>query len=517
MAKSSTLVSSSTNGGKQAQVAGRRGKAKPNGSILNFFQKVEPSKGTIGSGVLLITNDKESLFVKESTAPADVLTRCRSETPDLPDSGFGLAGPEGDFPDDRYNSPTEGTRYNEDAQSDKRRRVGSPEDGYSVNNGDPAIAVPGGATQLDQDQHALPHIADLLWSDTKLETAGAGPIDRDCSPKPGQNQSVPVELKSSHLPLQPGHSPQSRTDAGLSSGLEHQPDLQLRLGPFVEDNDSDDDKKSAGISSSFNWKETAGNEQDPLGQEFTDSASAPGEVEVLPGRHAAFSKAIPPSLTRESTSIYDVDEFAGVELDDEEYEEGEEYLERRLMEEQGRLELAESGFDESYDETDQESTIQHLTIDDGTNRAAHNSTTATCPLCDYDLGGLTDNVCLLHHMRKDHSDPTRMLKCTSITALMATKRHFQRLQINHIRLLLQILPLAEAVTISNPRSQDKPVPLTWAVKVGLHRRLFHGLCLLTPKMQRGLPQQPLNRPHAANLLFRGLARSIKSCLGFSSV
>ena len=115
-----------------------------------------------------------------------------------------------------------------------------------------------------------------------------------------------------------------------------------------------------------------------------------------------------PSLKQESTSFAEPNDFEGIEdfIDDEFPEEGEEYLERKWMQEQAELEM---GLEEDDTTPDTDGTVKHEETDVDTRIVMHNEEATSCPLCSASLAGITDQVCVstiltaiqnLTHLRK---------------------------------------------------------------------------------------------------------------------
>ncbi len=100
-----------------------------------------------------------------------------------------------------------------------------------------------------------------------------------------------------------------------------------------------------------------------------------------------------PTLKRESTSYADVNEFDGIEdfADDEFPEEGEEYMERRWMQEQAELELG-------LEEDDEPGGVNndYKQEDAGNNDQPISPEAPSCPLCGVVLVGITDQEASKH-------------------------------------------------------------------------------------------------------------------------
>jgi DNA cross-link repair 1A protein len=94
-----------------------------------------------------------------------------------------------------------------------------------------------------------------------------------------------------------------------------------------------------------------------------------------------------PSLKKEATSIDEWSKFDDFEeFPDDEFADGEEFVERTWMEEQARLEAAEEGQEEEFNGFD----------DDDLGGKAQEEMTASCPICSASLGGITPDDATRH-------------------------------------------------------------------------------------------------------------------------
>jgi DNA cross-link repair 1A protein len=106
-----------------------------------------------------------------------------------------------------------------------------------------------------------------------------------------------------------------------------------------------------------------------------------------------------PPLLRQDTSLYTPAEFGDEDFEaDEFYEEGEEYLERRWMEEQAEMEAA---FDEDSKSESGTESVRTPTNEVEIPELVEQESIASCPICDGSLKGLTEaqasshvNACL---------------------------------------------------------------------------------------------------------------------------
>ncbi|TVY85448.1 DNA cross-link repair protein pso2/snm1 [Lachnellula suecica] len=96
-----------------------------------------------------------------------------------------------------------------------------------------------------------------------------------------------------------------------------------------------------------------------------------------------------PTLKKEATSIDEwskFDDFEGFP-DDDEFADGEEFVERKWMEEQARLEAAEEGQEEEF---------KGFGNDDLEEKASEEGMTASCPICNAGLGGVSPDDATRH-------------------------------------------------------------------------------------------------------------------------
>lgn len=160
-----------------------------------------------------------------------------------------------------------------------------------------------------------------------------------------------------------------------------------RRGPFVDDSDEDEEELPP-----FQVSDHTDN---AIKQEHEIQTSAPRDptpvhVDKPPEEQ---TKEIPvPRLKQESTSIGEVNDFDGIDdfIDEEFPEEGEEYMERRWMEEQAVLEM---GMEE--DDQDVEGTIEASKEDRGEQATVipQDAGSSTCPICGGSTIGMVEQVC----------------------------------------------------------------------------------------------------------------------------
>ena len=319
----------------------------PNQSILNFFAKSDRSEAASSNNI----DDQELFFQDPTTYDRAQSEWERSNTPALnheSDQITEVGGHE--------------TRFNESSSPVKRRRISSQE--------------------------------------------------------PTQNQPAVCALRSREQPEE-RHTANDHTAArnGLSKShiSYHKPRRQR--GPFVEESESEDEQDLMGSAHDIfddNHHPNLATEDshaplridtvDPQSsviapdkvtgdEELADTNISAGfenkSVHQLDGAASTVTEG--PSLTRESTSMGPLDEFEGMEDFEDEFFGGEEFMERRWLEEQRML---EEGLDEdSKSESAEQSPITP-------NQSAEQEMTcveaARCPVCNESLEGTTEPEASTH-------------------------------------------------------------------------------------------------------------------------
>ena len=154
-------------------------------------------------------------------------------------------------------------------------------------------------------------------------------------------------------------------------------------GPFVDDSDSDTESMEPPFV-------TIGETSHVSESEMPLRDSPPAVGEQAPGRDSV-GPAVP-QLKQETTSIGEVNDFDDIEdfIDDEFPEEGEEYLERRWMEEQAEFEegLEEAGQAMRHDTMD----VEPGDLGDMTSVMPQAAGSTSCPICGGNTAGLNDQV-----------------------------------------------------------------------------------------------------------------------------
>ncbi|OBT58207.1 hypothetical protein VE04_02028 [Pseudogymnoascus sp. 24MN13] len=320
----------SSQGAKKAFSAKAPG--KPNGSILNFFKKVEAEDD---GGLFLSGGRYEVSLTKKALA-------VRAPTPD------DLAGA---AYDDLYSATDSTERYNESGHSTKRRRI--------------------------SDGHA----------DTQARSTGAGV-------SPG-GKLLPIEKASLHTGIAArAEIPEACTPPPPDAD-NPQP---RRIGAFLDDSDSEDDEapveidvRSQTIQDAAVQAEVALSTEGLLGMskmakpEEGDCNDLFEDVPDGPTDNPADEEQTPPLKPEETSygdygAFEDMDEYPDIE---DEFADGEEFMERKWMEEQEKFENADAS------EINGPSLSDSFGIPD-------ESSISKCPICDSDLGESTADEITRH-------------------------------------------------------------------------------------------------------------------------
>lgn len=162
-----------------------------------------------------------------------------------------------------------------------------------------------------------------------------------------------------------------------------------RKGPFIEDSDDGDDEELNHLITSVMPKEIP-TDACSIGREPTPPAIS-GFVSGGKGRiEDVVNPPTAPSLKQEQTSIDEGDEYQGIDdfIDDEFPEEGEEYVERRWMEQQRHFEMDGAGDAEFENNRG----LKTEDIEDEGKDLPNEQVAAKCPVCSVAFDGLTDQV-----------------------------------------------------------------------------------------------------------------------------
>lgn len=157
------------------------------------------------------------------------------------------------------------------------------------------------------------------------------------------------------------------------------------FGPFVEESDSEDEEPTVATMS-------LGKVPAPTTPPKTNDKPKPDidQEESLPPRR--------PLLPHEGTTLSVVDGFADFEgaenFEDDIYDEGEEFLERKWEEEQMRLEMDDAGdYDDSFEGEDDGAAGK---IKEEPSDATLPAEAASCPICSASLDGIAEQDAAVH-------------------------------------------------------------------------------------------------------------------------
>lgn len=175
-----------------------------------------------------------------------------------------------------------------------------------------------------------------------------------------------------------------------------------QTGPFLEE-DSDDEDEAASADVSAPTGEEAQDvriKEEEMPQMRAQEPSQPAGTPVADAVETKVEEAPPPNLKREQTSMVDGGDFADFEnmgdFDEDVFEEGDEFVERKWMMEQARLEAEQAdmalvdGADPLDDSMD--------SADAGAPGAecSEAGDSPSCPICNISLGGASDQDAGIH-------------------------------------------------------------------------------------------------------------------------
>ena len=155
-------------------------------------------------------------------------------------------------------------------------------------------------------------------------------------------------------------------------------------GPFVDDSDTDDE--SLGASSAKDSTELVYEDRP------TTETAAPATSSNTTFLDEDLKTVPVPPLKQESTSIEERDDFDGLEdfIDEEFPEEGEEFMERRWMEEQAELEMGLEEDEEANGDNTEEA--KQRDIHEPAGLSAQDTESTCCPICGGSTGGMAEQV-----------------------------------------------------------------------------------------------------------------------------
>jgi DNA cross-link repair 1A protein len=334
------------------KVAYSKAGGKTNGSILNFFKKVDsPSK------------DAGTLFLSQGSSidQRDDSDRGRSPSPGIFDEEEG----------EHFYIELDGSenRFNESTGSVKRRKLSvgpQTEDvaGREINGEDIALVSSRGLGPMG-NVHG-----------TELHTSIRG----GCTPPP------PI------------------AEAGTTKSKPR------KIGGFLDDSESEDEGVNFDTPELENGPrleapcDSRNSGRDPVAQELAKANGVStlqfDEQDEIPIHVPFFSETESvlsgngdgiPSLKKESTGFDYFEGFDDLEdfPEDDEFADGEEFVERKWMEEQARLEAAENGFADDYP-------VDGFADEGLESGNPQGEVTACCPICQGNLNGLTSDQASKH-------------------------------------------------------------------------------------------------------------------------
>ncbi|KAF2019876.1 DNA cross-link repair protein pso2/snm1 [Aaosphaeria arxii CBS 175.79] len=164
--------------------------------------------------------------------------------------------------------------------------------------------------------------------------------------------------------------------------------ITKKTGPFLDDSDSETDEmpiKGRGTNTS------------PKPSMLSMDSKSIESTSVIDNQLDPFAKPECPSLVKiETTSGIgegDFDDFEG--LEEEEDLEGEEYDERRWMEEQQKLEMAQAALENDFDDREVPAMFPTTDTSDFQFKVEESAAT-TCPICNAPLGDMNEQDILVH-------------------------------------------------------------------------------------------------------------------------
>ncbi len=344
--------------------------AKPNTSILNFFKKVDGPKD-------------ESIFLAQRTGAATLPARVKELSPDLLEVGAELDDLYGDGAGDEK-------RFNEAGGSVKRRKT-SPS--RSEPDGDDMNAVEGAAEEdISKTNGCTPPPPELTKKGVQKKPKRTGPFLSDSESDDELNntalQKVAMNAEKGELDTDSFHQSNDMNDIVETKSVDQDrihenksviPEIEC-VGPADKSNLH---RKRVPIAKAqAKWESLQPNTPSTDDQdEDSDWTKNEGLVKKTPAV---------PSLKKESTSMDEWSKFDDIEDFpdyDDEFAEGEEFIERKWMEEQVALEAAEAGDnDENFSDFDDEPSEQ----------PPDEEATSKCPICDASLKGVDPDLATRH-------------------------------------------------------------------------------------------------------------------------
>ncbi|KAL8723165.1 MAG: hypothetical protein Q9225_000506 [Loekoesia sp. 1 TL-2023] len=175
-----------------------------------------------------------------------------------------------------------------------------------------------------------------------------------------------------------------------------QPDPTVRKGPFLDESEDEEDTSDPVKAESDEPLQTPFSSTVPHNQDPTTSVREEGDTLGKDSSRPDLATPAPPvpTLKREPTSYVDTQDYDGMDdFIDDEYPEGEEYMERRWMEEQAELEMGLDDVDEAMSTPiggdDQEGQSEKTT-------SGEEESLASCPICGGNFGALSEQDASKH-------------------------------------------------------------------------------------------------------------------------
>lgn len=185
------------------------------------------------------------------------------------------------------------------------------------------------------------------------------------------------------------------------------PKQRITVGPFVDESDSDEEDEDRSPVTAVNGTELLQPAEDAH-EDGNKDAAADGEAPATDDKPPARPAAL---LKRASTSLPELDaedfaDFEGMDDFDDEYEDGEEVLNRRMMQELGADDFEGAFEGEEPDVQDQPTAVTLEASEPATPATktsaesglekANSSAVASCPICSVSFEGVTDQEASVH-------------------------------------------------------------------------------------------------------------------------
>ncbi|KAG0647861.1 DNA cross-link repair pso2 snm1 [Hyphodiscus hymeniophilus] len=348
---------------------------KPNASILNFFKKVDsPLKD-------------ESIFLSQGT---------ESKVPDRPR----LPSPEVNIEVNDSDGLYDGCdRYNEVVAAVKRRKISNGSITSSCMEGDEdtmgpaASAVPGKACSPPPPEKSK---RALYKSKRKGPFLSDSDTDEDASNDFGNEAVQKYVLRTQKKDIDYAGCQQLED---MNESVETSPIRQVDIKEHrpaatvvasVEPADRDQKRRKRVPIAEAQAKWDALQPKTPSPPLTLPAVTAPDQDSIPKStekRSSPVKETIIPTLKKEYTSIDDWGKFEDFdEFADDGFGDGEEAVERRWMEEQAILEAADGGLEEEFEGFP----------DDDLPEPPKEVSTASCPICDANLGGISPDDASKH-------------------------------------------------------------------------------------------------------------------------